>query len=225
MDTDRLTQRLMATFLGELEDHLRALERDLLALEKEPAAAAGLFKTLFRTAHSLKGAARSVGVEAIEMAGHRLEDLFASGREGRLPVDAAYFDLVLPAVDDIREAGCRLHARSGNGAVAGEARLEERAPSVVPAMPNSTAAPSISSPTPLPAQPDAGAWSGVVRVAAEKLDALLAQSGELLVVRHRSLARVEAAGALHDASSGWRREWRRIEQRVAELLRASAEAA
>ena len=35
MDREALRQRLMVTFLGELEEHVRALNRDLLALEKD----------------------------------------------------------------------------------------------------------------------------------------------------------------------------------------------
>lgn len=220
MHTDRLSQRLMATFLGELEDHLRSLERDLLALEKAPAPDArnALFATLFRTGHSLKGAARSVGLEALETAGHRLEELFASGRDGRMPIDAAYFDLVLPIVDNIREAGRRLRASGGNGGAGVEAHA--KAPSVVPALED--ALPASSTKAPVVEEPPApGRWSGVVRVAAEKLDSLLLQSGELLVVRHRALARAEAARALCDATNGWHKEQRRIEQRLADLIKSN----
>ena len=37
MDKEKLIQRLMETFLGELEEHTRALNEGLLALEKGPA--------------------------------------------------------------------------------------------------------------------------------------------------------------------------------------------
>ena len=218
MDTDRLTKRLMATFLGELEDHVRALERDLLALEKqpEPAARKELFATLFRTAHSLKGAARSVGVGPLEAAGHRLEELFAAGRDGRTPVDAAYFNLVLPTVDEIRATGERLQARAGNGHAMAEVRPAEQAPSVVPAI--EADRPVQGRAIPVGEPPEAGPWSGVIRVAAAKLESLLAQSGELLVVRHRALARAEAARALHDLTGDWQKEWRRIEQQFTGIL-------
>ena len=61
MDKDKLAKLLMATFLEELDEHVRALNRDLLALEQNPSAAdrAELWKVLFRSAHSLKGAARA----------------------------------------------------------------------------------------------------------------------------------------------------------------------
>ncbi len=61
MDKAKLIAQLMTTFLGELEEHVRALNRDLLALEKNPTgderARSERLKELFRTAHSLKGAA------------------------------------------------------------------------------------------------------------------------------------------------------------------------
>ena len=62
MDQQTLIKRLMATFLEELAEHVAALNNDLLALEKAPSdeESADRLKRLFRTAHSLKGAARSV---------------------------------------------------------------------------------------------------------------------------------------------------------------------
>lgn len=214
MDVDRMTKRLMVTFLGELEDHVRTLERDLLALERQPTPAARkeLFATLFRAAHSLKGAARSVGNASLEAAGHCLEELFAAGRDGRVPVDAGYFDRVLPAVDEIRKTGQRLQAGVGGN----DTRPKESSPSVVPAI-GRDAQPE--------KPPEAGPWSGVVRVAATKLDQLLAQSGELLVIRHRTLARAEAAMALQDATGGWQKEWRRVEQQFIRLLGHAGDAA
>ncbi|MGE3968486.1 MAG: Hpt domain-containing protein, partial [Dongiaceae bacterium] len=63
MNDDALIARLMQTFLGEAEEHVRALNSGLLALEKPGEGAqppAAILKSLFRTAHSLKGAAHAV---------------------------------------------------------------------------------------------------------------------------------------------------------------------
>src|SRR3546814_6105627 len=110
MDNDALSRRLIATFLDELQDHVRALERDLLVLEQEtdPAAKIELYNVLFRTAHSLKGAARSVNVGVVEAACHRLEEIFASMRDGRFTGDTASFQWLLTMVDTIDDAGKRL---------------------------------------------------------------------------------------------------------------------
>jgi two-component system chemotaxis sensor kinase CheA len=110
MDKDQLIKRLMDTFLEELGEHVGALNRDLLALEKDPAGAgrAERFTTLFRTAHSLKGAARSVNVSLIEQACHRLEEILAAARDGPVPLEPALFALLFAAADALEEAGMRL---------------------------------------------------------------------------------------------------------------------
>ena len=107
---DKLIQRLMATFLEELEEHVRAFNRDLLALEKNPDARerAERLKTLFRTAHSLKGAARSVNVVLIEAACHRLEDILAARATAGSTFHPELFACCFATVDAIEEAGMRL---------------------------------------------------------------------------------------------------------------------
>jgi two-component system chemotaxis sensor kinase CheA len=110
MDRDELIQRLMATFLGELEEHVRSLNRDFLALEREPTSEvrATLLTTLLRTAHSLKGASRSVGVGSVETACHLLEGIVADIRDGLLPPQRELFQLLFATVDGIDEAATRL---------------------------------------------------------------------------------------------------------------------
>jgi two-component system chemotaxis sensor kinase CheA len=110
MDQDTLLQQLMATFLDELEENVAALNRDLLALEKEPEGPgrAERLRTLFRTAHSLKGAARSVNLGPIESACHRMEALLAAARDGQVPLGPELFALLFAAADALDEARMRL---------------------------------------------------------------------------------------------------------------------
>jgi two-component system, chemotaxis family, sensor kinase CheA len=110
MDRNKLIERLMATFLGELEEHVRTFNEVLLSFEKEPESPdrAEGFKTILRVAHSLKGASRSVGITAIEEACHRVEEILASARDGRRPLDADRFALLFATADAIEEAGMRL---------------------------------------------------------------------------------------------------------------------
>src|SRR5437016_2616369 len=100
----------MTTFLEELEEHVGALNRDLLALEKETdrKKRADLLQVLFRTAHSLKGAARSVSVSPIESACHQLEEILAAARDGVTPLAPDIFPLLFATADAIEEAGMRL---------------------------------------------------------------------------------------------------------------------
>src|SRR3954469_25760140 len=114
MDRSSLIKRLMATFLGELDEHVRSLNRDLLALEKEPdgPSRAEVFASMLRAMHSLKGAARSVNVKPIESVGHLLEELIGAGRGGRLSFDHDLFALLFASADTIEEAGIRLREQS-----------------------------------------------------------------------------------------------------------------
>lgn len=240
MDKARLIQRLMATFVAELEEYVRSLERDLLALEKRPEGEERrrLFEVLFRTAHSLKGAAGSVGIGPLESTAHLMEEVLNAARDGRLPVDAEFFGGLLPVVDAIGDAGKRLRdgKELGGGPLEGALRrmatlIGDRgraAPSPPPPAP--PVAPPVAAPGPAipptpivhaaPAAPaEGGGWGAVVRVPAEKLDALMAQSGELLLVRHRAEARHQEALALLDQIGAWQREWRRLESGLMTAMR------
>ena len=109
MNKDELIRRLMRTFLGEFGEHVQALDRDLLALEREPAGATRTqrLKSLLRTAHSLKGAARSVNMNVIESAAHRLESLFAGVRDETVTFGPELFELLFAAVDAAKDAAPR----------------------------------------------------------------------------------------------------------------------
>jgi two-component system chemotaxis sensor kinase CheA len=109
VNRDQLAAHLLATFLAELEEQVRAMNADLVALEAEPADAERL-KSLFRVVHTLKGAARAVAVAPIEHACHALETLLAEAREGKLRLEREDFALLFSAADALAEAGLRLKA-------------------------------------------------------------------------------------------------------------------
>src|SRR6476661_5130759 len=110
MDRDDLIRRLIVTFLGELEEHARAMNLDLMALEKEPGGpkSAERYKALFRAAHSLKGAARSVDARVIEEACHGLEEILGRAKEGVTPLTPELFALLFETIDAIEGAGIQL---------------------------------------------------------------------------------------------------------------------
>jgi two-component system chemotaxis sensor kinase CheA len=217
MDKSKMMQQLMATFLEELEEHVRAFNQDLLALEKSPPAheQAERYKTLFRTAHSLKGAARSVNVQLIEGACHRLEEILSGVRDRHTVIGAELFSLLFATVDAIEEAGMRLREQQDLADAPLAAllpRLESAASGTTPLPRESTSAP-VKHPVVEPAL-DAPVGSGSVRVPAEKLDSLLSSVGELLVVRRRVATHVGELAALMDFVDQWRSEWKRVERVV-----------
>lgn len=180
-----LTQRLMATFLVELEEHVRAIERDVLALERGDGNAAQIHTSLFRSAHSLKGAARVIGLDGIETVCHRFEEIVQALRDGRRKPDPGLFQLFLSIAD----------ALSATGRLLGEQRENPGQP-LLPLLPKLAAAleaPATANeireePSQLAtmAMPVARPQDATLRVAAGKLDTLLAQDGELLVARRRA---------------------------------------
>ncbi|MBC7815318.1 MAG: response regulator [Planctomycetaceae bacterium] len=240
MDKDKLAKLLMATFLEELGEHVRALNRDLLVLEQSPSNAdrSELWKLLFRSAHSLKGAARSVNVELIERACHSLEEILTSARDGQLTLTPEMFALLFETADAIEHVGGRLResqSLDGSPLAALLPRLEKSATkSEVDRTPTSDHPEAsdearVSTPpvSPRPAirssdRPDLGVRatmsSNTVRVPAEKLDTLLAQSGELLVARRRVASRGETLANIRESLAEWRAEWKGVEKPLRDLL-------
>ena len=110
VDREKLAQRLMATYLEELQEHVGSLNRNLLAMEDGPAAEdrPELFNLLFRAAHSLKGASRAVNVELVEKVCHHMEDVLGAARDGKLELQSAHFAVLFKCVDGIEDAGKRL---------------------------------------------------------------------------------------------------------------------
>ncbi len=110
MDQNELIRRIMATFLEELDEHVATLNRDLLALEKDPPPEerVELLHSLFRAAHSMKGASRAVDVGLIEQACHALEDLLVQVRDGKRQLQENHFTVLFRLADAIEEAGMRL---------------------------------------------------------------------------------------------------------------------
>ncbi|MCH8686726.1 hybrid sensor histidine kinase/response regulator [Pedomonas mirosovicensis] len=212
MERKDLIKHLMATFQGELRELVRDLERDLLRLEKEADAQerAELLRKLFRTAHSLKGAARSVDVRPIETACHHLEDIFAALRDGQREADHALFQLLYAAVDAISEAGQRIQrGEKPEGGAMRDLLARLAAFDETPApMPGSSARPI---PTTEPEEPAAAtATETHIRLPAQRLDMLLAQSSELLLARSRTGTIEEALADLQARLTQTRNDMRAL---------------
>ncbi|MBF0474155.1 MAG: chemotaxis protein CheA, partial [Nitrospirae bacterium] len=74
-------KELRELFKAESEEHLGNLDKGLLHIEKNPHDLESL-KELFREAHSLKGAARMLEVNSVEIIAHRFEDLLGCASRG-----------------------------------------------------------------------------------------------------------------------------------------------
>jgi two-component system, chemotaxis family, sensor kinase CheA len=227
MNQSELLQKLMATFLEELHENVATLNEHLLALEKEPASATRPrhIEALFRAAHSLKGAARSVNVPLLEKACHQLEEILAGVRDGVRPLGQEIFGLLFDVTDAIEEAGRLLAEQrelTGSRLSALLPQLESAAlalpsaalpPMQRPAVP--PAAP-VEKDVPMSAEPLS---AGSVRIAAEKLNELLARVGELLSTRRRIDARLSELNGLRDQVEIWKQQWLHAEKDLRRLVR------
>jgi two-component system, chemotaxis family, sensor histidine kinase and response regulator WspE len=88
---------LFDLFRMEAEEQVRTLQSELMKLESGEASATTL-EALMRASHSLKGAARIVGLTGIVGLTHAMEDRFVSAQGGKA-LDSAEIDQMLSATD------------------------------------------------------------------------------------------------------------------------------
>ncbi|HEV3261468.1 MAG TPA: hybrid sensor histidine kinase/response regulator [Gemmataceae bacterium] len=89
---------LMDLFREEVRAHTATLNQGLLELESQPADARRI-EPLMRAAHSIKGAARIVNIEAAVGLAHAMEDVFVAVQEGRVHITPADTDVLLRGTD------------------------------------------------------------------------------------------------------------------------------
>jgi two-component system chemotaxis sensor kinase CheA len=203
MSDQRLAERLLATFAGELEERVAEMNAELLALEQAPDDPAARLSALFRIAHTLKGAASAAGVGAIARACHALESMLVEVRAGAKSLGTAEFALLYATADALASAGLRLRA----GETLRDSDLPTFEDVATTATPRVTRAPSGDTQR-----------SGHVRVQTEKLDALLAVTGRLRVVEGRLAQRSSDLRAFQDTAARSVLEWRRRFHRLRTTL-------
>ncbi len=89
---------MMDLFREEVRAHAATLNQGLLDLENDPANPQRI-EPLMRAAHSIKGAARIVNIDAAVKLAHVLEDAFVAAQEGRIRISPADTDLLLQGAD------------------------------------------------------------------------------------------------------------------------------
>ena len=217
-------------FLPEAAEHLEAMTAALLAVEGG-ARDEETLATVFRSVHTLKGAAYTVGCAPIGDAAHQIEDLLGAAREGRLDLTPAVTEALFvgaSAIKRVLESGAAvsedtalaledatqdlrammasaLAASPPPSVVAADAgEPEDRVASVSAIELDAPSIPSAPALTPMlpgfvrpeflarlealprPALRSAAASTGPsIRVAVERLDALMNLVGELMIARSR----------------------------------------
>ncbi|MBZ4371041.1 chemotaxis protein CheA [Corallococcus sp. AS-1-6] len=197
-------QKVLAVFADEAEGLVSSMEENLIALEVSPAD--GLLPAILRGAHTLKGAAASLGFQAVTDYTHGVEDLLQALLDGRLTPDETRVSLLLGAVDHLRElCQASLAGVDSLGAVH-QAHLSRLREGLVAGAPTA----ALPLPTALPRLPEARSTARTrVRMDMDRLDRIVTLTAELSVARGRMaqfLARAEDSGASWEEALNQQRE-------------------
>jgi len=96
---DDFRKKLLETFREEADEYISTITEGLLTLEKTgPAPSPEMTEEVYRKIHSLKGAARAVGIKEIELICQNLETVFSEMKKGSYIPDASAFDIFHTAV-------------------------------------------------------------------------------------------------------------------------------
>ena len=95
---------MMDLFRAEVETHAASLEEGLVVLESNPTDVS-VIEPLMRAAHSLKGAARIVGLDGAVGLAHAMEDILVEAQEGKLTLSSRMVDALLAGTDLLRKIG------------------------------------------------------------------------------------------------------------------------
>ena len=202
--------KLRELFSAESEEHLQHLDDALLRLEKTPSDQT-LIEEAFREAHSLKGAARMLGLNAIQVHAHQLEDELNSARRGSLALNPEIIGRMSNGLVNIRRLV--LEAVAAGGASAPDATPDQTA---IPEPATVSSLAAIASPGVVTAQAESDPAEPVpvsvasfhiesVRVDTRQLDALMTHAGELTVTRTRVARRLTDIDELIDLAEEWSR--------------------
>jgi len=89
-------------FLDESREHLQAVNDNILVLEKEPNNL-DLVNEIFRSAHTLKGMAATMGYEDITSLTHKMENVLDMIRNNQLTVTTEVIDIIFNAIEYLEE--------------------------------------------------------------------------------------------------------------------------
>ena len=217
MTDEDFLRKLREAFSIEAAEHLQAMTSGLLELEKSPPAPRKkeIVETVFRDAHSLKGAARAVSRGDIESVCQALESVFSQWKQKDTPIAAETFDLHNRAIDLLtrllrmpgpdtgpaeRAEITELVRQLGGSPAAAPANPPPEVPAAVPPAPEPP--PAVETDTPQLAE--------TVRIRMAKMDTLLRRAEEMIAVKltaRRNAAELRALGGLLEA---WRKEWAKV---------------
>ncbi len=129
-------EEIIKEFLVESSEGLDLLDRDLVALERDPSCS-NLLAEIFRAVHTIKGTSGVLGFPKLEAVAHVGENLLSRMRDGKLLLNPAITSGLLAMVDALRRllAEIEQHGTEGNNDYADVVRQLEALLAASPAVP------------------------------------------------------------------------------------------
>ena len=210
-------RRLLATFRVEAKEHVDALFQGILELENKPDAEtrASLVEHVFREAHSLKGAARSVDQIAIESVCQSLEDTFAAMKRNELLESPGFYESLQFTLNQL---SALLGEPGATPSPPPPPRETAAAPVSTPAAPPPAPAPAAAPKTP-PVEKTATA--STVRIPISKLDSIFLQVEEMLAAKLLAQQRRQELSSMQMLVAQWNKEWSSFDSLAAESPQAN----
>ncbi len=175
--------KYLKIFRAEAEEHLKSIRENLLLLERQGGDQEAL-NSVLRSAHTIKGSSRMVGLEEIGKMAHRMEDLLKAIEEGKQQLNGPNLELLLRGLELIERmiinpdqvdektqemmVQCLVAAAEGKKYSAGPA----------PSAPAAT-----ESGVKLELEPARTLFKESLRVEASRLDQMINFSGQLMINR------------------------------------------
>lgn len=218
---------LLSIFRDEVGEYLSTLNSTLLQLETS-AVDTEAMRELNRVAHSMKGAARAVGLKVIETIAHYMEDVFDAALNDHLGLSPDVCDLLYDGLDLIQNAvdGAENDADTLAQVLARLEQVVAAGAAAAPVDDGAAAGPPPADPAPAPVSPALDTTTVLIRTAEEsirvpvsKLDRLMAEVSELLVARMQSEERQQEVEDLRRVHGRWRREWQGVRGAYIRLAR------
>ena len=118
------TSQYLDIFVDETKEHIQVLSDQIMVLEKEPDNSDAIAE-IFRSAHSLKGMAGTMGFKRMQHLTHDMEDVFSAVREGKMKVNDSLVDTLFRGLDALQEYLDLIQETSDEGDNDNEAIINE----------------------------------------------------------------------------------------------------
>ena len=208
-DSDFL-KRLLATFRVEAQQHIDTLFSGIAELEQMPdeTRQADIIEVIFREAHSLKGAARSVNLAQIERVCQTLESTFLLMKRKEVNLTPDLFSKLHQSVRSLSEL---LDLSAQPEQTVSSNKVDTEVFNEQPEAPIHATAPALPVATTVP---------GTVKMSAVKLDSIFMQVEEMLAIKLLAQQHKHELQAVNALTSAWAKEWGSIRTRHPDFYKA-----